>query len=120
MNANKPFMTIPRREAEERPVQERVRDYKKTAKEMTQEQIMEQALRCMNCGVPFCHSYGCPLLNAIPEINRSVSRGEWRKALDLLLDTSPFPEFTGIVCPALCEGFLRQWSGWRCGDESGN
>lgn len=104
MNANKPFMTIPRREAEERPVQERVRDYKKTAKEMTQEQIMEQALRCMNCGVPFCHSYGCPLLNAIPEINRSVSRGEWRKALDLLLDTSPFPEFTGIVCPALCEG----------------
>ena len=49
MNANKPFMTIPRREAEERPVQERVRDYKKTAKEMTQEQIMEQALRCMNC-----------------------------------------------------------------------
>lgn len=100
----KPFLEIPRRNAEERPVEERIRDYNKTAKEMTQEQVVEQAKRCMNCGVPFCHNYGCPLLNVIPEINHAVSRGQWHKALDLLLDTSPFPEFTGIVCPALCEG----------------
>ena len=104
MISNKPFLTIPRRDAEERPVQERIHDYKKTAKEMTKEQITEQATRCMNCGVPFCHAFGCPLLNVVPEINNAASRGEWRKALDLLLDTSPFPEFTGIVCPALCEG----------------
>ena len=104
MISNKPFLTIPRRDAEERPVQERIHEYKKTAKEMTKEQITEQATRCMNCGVPFCHAFGCPLLNVVPEINNAASRGEWRKALDLLLDTSPFPEFTGIVCPALCEG----------------
>lgn len=104
MISNKPFLTIPRQNAAERPVQERIRDYKPTSIEMTREQIKEQALRCMNCGVPFCHAYGCPLTNVIPEINHAVSLGEWRKALDLLLDTSPFPEFTGIVCPALCEG----------------
>lgn len=104
MISNKPFLTIPRQNASERPVQERIRDYKPTAVEMTREQVKEQALRCMNCGVPFCHAYGCPLANVIPEINHAVSLGEWRNALDLLLDTSPFPEFTGIVCPALCEG----------------
>lgn len=104
MISNKPFLTILRQNAAERPVQERIRDYKPTSIEMTREQIKEQALRCMNCGVPFCHAYGCPLTNVIPEINHAVSLGEWRKALDLLLDTSPFPEFTGIVCPALCEG----------------
>ena len=91
MISNKPFLTIPRRDAEERPVQERIHDYKKTAKEMTKEQITEQATRCMNCGVPFCHAFGCPLLNVVPEINSAASRGERRKALDLLLDTSPFP-----------------------------
>ena len=68
MISNKPFLTIPRRDAEERPVQERIHDYKKTAKEMTKEQITEQATRCMNCGVPFCHAFGCPLLNVVPEI----------------------------------------------------
>lgn len=104
MTQNKPFLTIPRKNADERPVEERIRDYRPTAVEMTREQVQEQALRCMNCGVPFCHAYGCPLANVIPEINHAVSLGEWHEALDLLLDTSPFPEFTGIVCPALCEG----------------
>lgn len=104
MIPDKPFFNIPRREAEERPARERIRDYRKTSLEMSGEQASEQALRCMNCGIPFCHAYGCPLSNAIPDINHAASCGEWQNALSLLLDTSPFPEFTGIVCPALCEG----------------
>ena len=57
----------------------------------------------MDCGIPFCHSFGCPLDNLIPDLNDMVYRGQWRKALDLLHSTNNFPEFTGRICPALCE-----------------
>lgn len=68
--------------------------------------LKTQTARCMDCGVPFCHqtSTGCPLGNKIPEWNDLVHRGQWRQALDALLSTNNFPEFTGRVCPAPCEG----------------
>lgn len=67
MIPNKPFLTIPRKNADERPVKERIRDYLPTAIEMTRDQVQEQALRCMNCGVPFCHAYGCRLRMSFPK-----------------------------------------------------
>jgi len=57
----------------------------------------------MDCGTPFCHAYACPLMNVIPEINDMVYRNRWQDALNILISTNPFPEFTGRVCPALCE-----------------
>ncbi len=73
---------------------------------LTETEIQNQAARCMECGTPFCHAAasGCPLGNVIPEINTQAYRGHWKEALDLLLHTNCFPEFTGRVCPALCEG----------------
>ena len=71
---------------------------------MNYEKVKIQAARCMDCGVPFCTSeYGCPLGNAAPEINDLVYRGQWKVTLDRLLQTNNFPEFTGTVCPGLCE-----------------
>ena len=68
------------------------------------ERLMAQASRCMECGLPFCHGpHGCPLHNLIPEWNEEVHRGRWREALDSLLATNNFPEFTSRVCPAPCE-----------------
>lgn len=104
MILNKSFLTVARRDPGVRPLKERVHDYEPVEMELPQDIVREQASRCMNCGVPFCHSFGCPLENVVPETNHAVARGEWKKALDILLETSPFPEFTGIVCPALCEG----------------
>ena len=101
---NIPFLTIPRVDAGYRPKEERVRDFNPAAREQSEENLRKQALRCMNCGIPFCHGMGCPLGNVIPEFNRAATRGEWKKALDILLETSPFPEFTSVICPALCEG----------------
>ena len=73
---------------------------------LTDSEIHEQASRCMDCGTPFCHgsSTGCPLGNVIPELNEAVYNGHWKEALDLLLATNVFPEFTGRICPAPCEG----------------
>ena len=66
-------------------------------------ELKEQTLRCMNCGQPFCHAYGCPLGNLVPDQNRAVAQGNWRRAYDLLSAHSDFPEFTSRICPALCE-----------------
>lgn len=84
-------------------VEDRLQNYKEFYKPFTEKQTNEQAARCMNCGVPFCHS-GCPLGNVIPEFNDAVYRKEWKEAYEILSSTNNFPEFTGRICPAPCEG----------------
>ncbi|MFP4037160.1 MAG: glutamate synthase subunit beta [Desulfobacteraceae bacterium] len=97
------FLEIPRKEPGYRPVEERLRDWRSVERQLGREEIHGQAARCMDCGTPFCHAYGCPLGNVVPEINGAVYRGRWDQALEILLSTNPFPEFTGRVCPAPCE-----------------
>ncbi len=81
---------------------ERVKNYKEFVHEYPAEKLNEQAARCMNCGIPFCHS-GCPLGNVIPEFNDAVYQGKWEDAYLILASTNNFPEFTGRICPAPCE-----------------
>lgn len=97
------FLKYDRKEPGYRPVEERLEDYKAVECRMDENDIHEQAARCMDCGIPFCHGYGCPVSNIIPEMNDLVYRGQWREALDILLSTNNFPEFTGRLCPAPCE-----------------
>lgn len=86
------------------PVKERIQHYNEFAQPLSDEGIREQAARCMDCGVPFCHShYGCPLGNIIPQFNDQLYRGHWDNAYRTLISTNNFPEFTGRVCPAPCE-----------------
>jgi glutamate synthase (NADPH) small chain len=89
---------LPRR----RPVPVRIKDWKEVYEEQPVTELQRQAGRCMDCGIPFCHS-GCPLGNLIPEWNDLAWRGEWRQAIDRLHATNNFPEFTGRLCPAPCE-----------------
>ena len=89
---------LPRR----RPVPVRIRDWKEVYEEQPVTELQRQAGRCMDCGIPFCHS-GCPLGNLIPEWNDLAWKGEWRQAIDRLHATNNFPEFTGRLCPAPCE-----------------
>ncbi len=96
------FKIIPPSPPPERPIEERVRDYREIHAPFGETQLREQTARCMNCGVPFCNN-GCPLGNLIPDWNESVYRGRFKEALDLLLATNNFPEFTGRICPAPCE-----------------
>jgi len=84
------------------PVDERIRHWQEFALPMAQSEVEEQGARCMNCGVPFCHS-GCPLANVIPDFNDHAYHGKWERALKALYSTNNFPEFTGRVCPAPCE-----------------
>ena len=84
------------------PVEERVKNYKEFTVPLSEEQIKKQGSRCMDCGIPFCHS-GCPLGNLIPDFNHMVHQGEWQKASWILHSTNNFPEFTGRLCPAPCE-----------------
>ncbi|SOD14650.1 glutamate synthase (NADPH/NADH) small chain [Fibrobacter sp. UWB16] len=86
-----------------RPVDERVKDVKEVERSLTAVEIVAQAGRCSNCGVPFCHGAGCPLGNLVPEFNEAVAAGDIRKGYDIISKTAFFPEFTGRVCPALCE-----------------
>jgi glutamate synthase (NADPH/NADH) small chain len=105
------FMEYPRIAPPAREPLKRIRDWKEFHQHLPEETLREQGARCMDCGVPFCHTgrmlagltTGCPLNNLIPEWNDLVSRGDWRTALDLLHETNNFPEFTGRVCPAPCE-----------------
>ena len=98
------FMEYCRKENPYRDVAERLADYEDLHTAQPAEERLCQASRCMNCGVPFCQSgFGCPLHNLIPEWNDLLCRGQEREALERLLETAPFPEFTGRVCPALCE-----------------
>lgn len=96
------FMEYDRQTPEQRPVEERLKDFNEVYKPMDEQAIIRQAARCMDCGVPFCHS-GCPLGNLCPEWNDLVYQGQWKKAWERLSSTNNFPEFTGRLCPALCE-----------------
>lgn len=96
------FLEFTRQSPDKRPVQERVKDYKEYVKRYSEEELNKQSARCMNCGVPFCHS-GCPLGNVIPEFNDAVYDGNWEEAYSILSSTNNFPEFTGRICPAPCE-----------------
>ena len=87
---------------ERRPVEVRIKDWKEVYEEQELGQLQRQAGRCMDCGIPFCHS-GCPLGNLIPEWNDLIHRGEGRQAVERLHATNNFPEFTGTLCPAPCE-----------------
>ncbi len=97
------FLTTRERELPaRRPVPVRILDWKEVYEEQSLETLRRQAGRCMDCGIPFCHS-GCPLGNLIPEWNDLVWRGDWREAIERLHATNNFPEFTGRLCPAPCE-----------------
>uniref|UniRef100_A0A804QV90 glutamate synthase (NADH) n=3 Tax=Zea mays TaxID=4577 RepID=A0A804QV90_MAIZE len=103
------FITYERESISYRDPKERVKDWKEVAIESTPGPLLNtQSARCMDCGTPFCHQEssgaGCPLGNKIPEFNELVHQNRWREALDRLLETNNFPEFTGRVCPAPCEG----------------
>ncbi|WP_134090314.1 glutamate synthase subunit beta [Olivibacter sp. XZL3] len=87
--------------AKEAP-KERLKSYKEFVHAFSEEELNTQAARCMNCGIPFCHS-GCPLGNVIPEFNDAVYDGKWEEAFEILSSTNNFPEFTGRICPAPCE-----------------
>ncbi len=102
MGNPKAFLTIKRKEAGYRPVQDRILDYGEVEQTLNEEDRQLQASRCMDCGVPFCH-WSCPLGNKQPEWQELLYRGKWKEAAELLLETDDFPEFTGRVCPALCE-----------------
>ncbi|MGH8471390.1 MAG: glutamate synthase subunit beta, partial [Gammaproteobacteria bacterium] len=97
------FVEFKRQKQPYRPIQKRVHDWCQVMSPWPQEVLKQQAARCMDCGIPFCHQ-GCPLGNLIPDWNDLVYRGLWREALDRLHATNNFPEFTGTLCPAPCEG----------------
>lgn len=96
------FLTIPRQEAGHRPVYERVTNFAEVEQTLAEGDRMLQASRCMDCGIPFCH-WACPLGNRQPEWQDAVCKGKWELAYKLLSQTNDFPEFTGRICPALCE-----------------
>ena len=98
----KGFLNHTRELPAKRPVTERVGDWKELYEPFSEQKTIEQASRCMDCGVPFCHS-GCPLGNIIPEFNDAVYEEDWQLAWDILSETNNFPEFTGRICPAPCE-----------------
>ncbi len=102
MGKNTGFMEYARELPERRPVVERVKDWFEIYKEFPLEKVRTQGARCMDCGVPFCHT-GCPLNNIIPDWNDLVYRDRWHAAVRVLHSTNNFPEFTGRICPAPCE-----------------
>lgn len=102
MGNPKAFLTVPRKEAGYRPVHDRIHDFGEVEQTLNTRDRQEQAGRCMDCGVPFCH-WACPLGNKDPEWNDALYRGEWETAYKILKKTNDFPEFTGRICPALCE-----------------
>ncbi len=99
------FLQLQRVDPRRRPVQLRIRDWGEMYEPMAAKTLQQQGARCMDCGVPFCQGEtGCPVQNLIPEWNDLVYRGRWREALEALHSTNNFPEFTGRLCPAPCEG----------------
>lgn len=102
MGNPKAFLTIDRKEAGYRPVRDRIHDFSEVEQTLNQADRQQQASRCMDCGVPFCH-WACPMGNKAPEWNDALYKGDWELAYRLLNSTNDFPEFTGRVCPALCE-----------------
>lgn len=102
MGNPKAFLSVPRVEAGYRPLHDRVKDFSEVEQTLNTSDRRRQASRCMDCGVPFCH-WACPLGNKAPEWNDALYKGEWEEAYKRLNDTNDFPEFTGRICPALCE-----------------
>ncbi len=102
MGNPKAFLEIRRQEAGYRPLHDRIHDFGEVEQTLNTRERLAQASRCMDCGVPFCH-WACPLGNKAPEWNDALFKGEWDLAYRLLSSTNPFPEFTGRICPALCE-----------------
>jgi glutamate synthase (NADPH) small chain len=96
------FMEFTRELPGKKPVEERIQHYNEFIERYSDEKLNQQAARCMDCGIPFCHS-GCPLGNVIPEFNDAVYHKNWQEAYDILISTNNFPEFTGRICPAPCE-----------------
>ncbi len=96
------FMEIGRVNDESAPVEERIHHYREFVTPLPEEKIRMQGARCMDCGIPFCHS-GCPVNNIIPDWNDLVYRGRWAEAIEVLHSTNNFPDFTGRICPAPCE-----------------
>lgn len=103
MGEIKGFLKYKRQDIGHRPIEERVHDFNELDLPLTSEQLVQQAARCMDCGIPFCHGAGCPLMNYIPDFNELIYQGNWREACDLLHLTNNFPEITGRICPAPCE-----------------
>ena len=103
MGELKGFLKYSRGAVGHRPVEDRIRDFRELDLPLSPEALRQQAARCMDCGVPFCHGAGCPVGNFIPELNELVYRGDWEQACQLLHATNNFPEITGRVCPAPCE-----------------
>lgn len=102
MGNPKAFLEIHRQEAGYRPIHDRIHDFGEVEQTLNTRERKLQASRCMDCGVPFCH-WACPLGNKPPEWNDALYKGNWELAYRLLTATNPFPEFTGRICPALCE-----------------
>ena len=101
MGNPKAFLTI-RQEAGYRPVHDRINDFGEVEQTLNTSERKQQASRCMDCGVPFCH-WACPLGNRPPEFQDALYKGKWKEAYEILSQTNDFPEFTGRICPALCE-----------------
>ena len=97
------FLEHNREEAPKQLVHQRIKSYKEFTDYLPFEILTQQAARCMDCGVPSCHTFGCPVENRIPDFNDLVYRNQWKQALQILQSTNNFPEFTGRVCPAPCE-----------------
>ena len=102
MGNPKAFLTIPRKEAGYRPIHDRILDFSEVEQTLNSNDRRQQASRCMDCGVPFCH-WACPLGNKAPEWNDALYKGDWELAYRLLNSPYDFPECTGRICPALCE-----------------
>src|SRR5437660_6518281 len=96
------FMEYTREMPQRRPVTERINDWFEIYLDFAEDKIRTQGARCMDCGVPFCHT-GCPVSNIIPDWNDLIYRNRWREAIRVLHSTNNFPEFTGRICPAPCE-----------------
>lgn len=96
------FLEFDRKDETYVPVKERIKNYKEFTKPLKENELKDQGARCMDCGIPFCHS-GCPLGNLIPDFNDAIYQGKWQKAAEILHSTNNFPEFTGRLCPAPCE-----------------
>jgi len=97
------FMEYSRLNSRYRPVEERIQDYREVGLPVEEQELLREGARCMDCGTPFCHSFGCPLINLIPECNDAVYKNRWYEAWRRLELTNNFPEITGRVCPAPCE-----------------
>src|ERR671924_2087645 len=96
------FLEFDRKDRRYQPVEERIRHWGEFVLPLPEQETRDQAARCMNCGIPYCHT-GCPVNNQIPDWNDLVYRNDWQEAIVNLHSTNNFPEFTGRICPAPCE-----------------